>query len=186
MYRIKSDWNEAGIRSVLRVIEWMAVDPAATYDVWKYLFGVDLIHKVTAGQGPPDNPLLLMLNEPRRLGMRVGDGLWLRILDVPAALGRRSYAADGELILEVSDQVMPEVGGRWRMSVRGGHAELASTDQPAELRVDVNDLGAVFLGGFTFAHLQRAGRGTELTAGAIRRADAMFVTDRSPWCPHVF
>jgi predicted acetyltransferase len=185
-YRIKSEWGEIGTKSTLRVIEWLAIDPAATFDIWRYLFGVDLIHKVTSGPGPVDHPLLLMLAEPRRLTMRTGDGLWLRVLDVPVALATRTYAADGDLVLEVTDQVMPEVGGRWRMSIRQGHAELEATEQPAELRVDITDLGAVFLGGFTFAQLARAGRGAEIGPGAMRRADAMFASDRAPWCPHVF
>ena len=118
--------------------------------------------------------------------MRLGDGLWLRILDVPAALATRTYAADGDLVLEVGDHVMPEVAGRWSMSVRQGRAGLTPTEQPADLRIDITDLSAVFLGGFKFAQLARAGRGTELVSGAIGRADAMFATDRAPWCPHVF
>jgi predicted acetyltransferase len=186
MYRIKSDWGEVGTKSQLRVTEWMAVDPAATRDVWRYLFGVDLIARIVAGQGPLDHPLPLMLAEPRRLGMRVGDGLWLRIVDVPEALSARSFRSDGDLVLEVVDSVMPQVGGRWRMSVRQGRAEITPTDQPTDLRVDITDLGAVFLGGFSFAQLARAGRGVELVAGATECADRIFATDRAPWCPHVF
>jgi len=186
IYRIKSEWGDGGTRSVLRVTEWLAVDPPATYDVWRYLFGVDLIHKIAHGHGPADYPLLLMLNQPRRLGMRVGDGLWLRIVDVPAALSTRSYAADGDVVLQVTDTVLPEVSGRWRLAVRSGRAQLTPTDEPAELHIDIADLGAIFLGGFSFAELARAGRGAELVGGAIRRADAMFATDRAPWCPHVF
>lgn len=185
-YRIKSEWGEVGSKSALRVIEWLAVDPAATRDVWRYLFGVDLMARVTYGLGPVDHPLLLMLNEPRRLTMRVGDGLWLRILDVPAALSARGYASDGDVVLEIEDRVLPEVAGRWRLSVRSGRADVAATQDPADLRVDITDLGAVYLGGFTFAQLSRAGRGTECIAGAIGRADRMFATDRAPWCPHAF
>lgn len=185
-YRIKSDWGDVGSKSLLRVHEWMALDPRATRDVWRYLFGVDLIHRVTSWPGPTDHPLLHMVQEPRRLTMRLGDGLWLRLLDVPGALATRTYPVDGELVLEVNDDVMPEVGGRWRMAVRQGRAEATPTDQPADLAVDIRDLGAVYLGGFSFSQLARSGRGTELAPGALRRADAMFATDRAPWCPHVF
>jgi len=185
-YRIKSEYDDVGTKSVLRVVETMAIDPAATRDIWRYLFGVDLIHRVTYWPGPADNPLLLMLNEPRRLQLRFGDGLWLRIIDVPAALRTRTYAADGELVVEVQDTVLPDVAGRWKLTVREGRAEVASTDQPADLRLDITDLGAIYLGGFSASDLARAGRGAELTAGALRRAEAMFASDRAPWCPHVF
>ena len=82
--------------------------------------------------------------------MRVGDGLWLRILDVPAALTARGYTADDDMVLEVKDEVLPEVAGRWRLAARSGHADVAPTDQPADLQLDITDLGAVYLGGFTF------------------------------------
>jgi predicted acetyltransferase len=56
----------------------------------------------------------------------------------------------------------------------------------ADLRLDVSDLGTVYLGGFTLAQLSRAGRVEELTEGAVAKADAAFRTDRAPWCPEIF
>ena len=60
--------------------------PTATEQLWRYLFGVDLMSNIQCRLGPADHPLLLMVAEPRRLQLRVGDGLWVRIVDVPAAL----------------------------------------------------------------------------------------------------
>ena len=114
------------------------------------------------------------------------DGLWLRILDVPAALTARGYNTDGELVLEVTDDVLPEVGGRWRLSVRDGSAQVSPVEAAADLRLDITDLGAVYLGGSTLRELAAAGRGAELSANAIRRADLLFATDQKPWSPHVF
>jgi predicted acetyltransferase len=185
-YRIKSDWGDVGSKSVLLVIEAVTSDGAAARDVWRYLFGVDLIGRIQFGHGSVDDPLLLMLAEPRRLAMRVGDGLWLRILDVPAALTARGYNADGDMVFDISDEVLPEVAGRWRLSARGGHADVTPTNQPPDLQLDITDLGAVYLGGFTFRSLADAGRGAECTPGAIERADRLFATDRKPWSPHVF
>ena len=185
-YRIRSDWGDIGSKSVLTVIEALAADAAATRDIWRFLFGVDLIGRIQYGHGPVDDPLLLMLAEPRRLALRLGDGLWLRIIDVPAALTARGYRSDGDVVLEVNDEVLPEVAGRWRLSARGGHAEVTPTGQPADLQLDITDLGAVYLGGFTFRELANAGRGAECTPGAIERADLLFATDRKPWSPHVF
>ena len=185
-YRIKSDWGETGSKSVLTVVEWMALDGAAARDVWRFLLGVDLMAKVSHWPGPVDHPLLLMLAEPRRAGLRLGDGLWLRLLDVPAALAARSYGADGEIVLEVADEVMPDVAGRWRLSVHGGRATIEASDQPPDLVLDVTDLGALYLGGFTVRALAGAGRGVECSAGAVARADRLFATDRKPWSPHVF
>ena len=52
--------------------------------------------------------------------------------------------------------------------------------------LDVADLATVYLGGFTFAQLQRAGLVQEVTPGAVARADAAFRSDRAPWCPEIF
>jgi predicted acetyltransferase len=60
------------------------------------------------------------------------------------------------------------------------------TEGPADLELDVRDLAAVYLGGFSFARLALAGRVQELRAGALARADEMFRTERAPWCPEIF
>jgi predicted acetyltransferase len=50
----------------------------------------------------------------------------------------------------------------------------------------VADLASVYLGGFTLAQLAGAGRVEELSEGAVRAADALFRSDRAPWCPEIF
>ena len=55
-----------------------------------------------------------------------------------------------------------------------------------DVRLDVEALGSVFLGGFTFAELARGGRVEEAARGGLARADALFRTDRAPWCPEIF
>ncbi len=60
------------------------------------------------------------------------------------------------------------------------------TSAALDLRLDVSALGSVYLGGFSFVQLSRAGRIEELRAGATCWADALFRWDRAPWCPEVF
>ena len=52
--------------------------------------------------------------------------------------------------------------------------------------MNVTSLGSAYLGGFRFGELARACRLKELADGAIARADALFRTDRYPWCPEIF
>jgi predicted acetyltransferase len=186
IYRIKEEWGDRGSRSELQVMEALALDPAAERDVWDYLFNVDLIHRISRHLGPIDNPLLLQLEQPDLLNLKVRDGLWLRILDVPAALAGRGYADDGEVTLEVADDFLPELAGRWRLRVADGAASVEPSDAPADLVLQTNDLAAVYLGAFTFMDLERAGRGLERTNGARRRADLMFASPIQPWCPRIF
>lgn len=185
-YRIRSEWGPIASNSVLVVNELIGMDPIAERELWRFCFGVDLIARIAYRWGPPGHPLLLLLAEPRRLQLRVSDGIWIRIVDVPAALTARGYAADGELVIDVGDDFLPEAAGRWRLRVTDGKATVEATSDPADLALDTTDLAAVYMGTFSFAELARAARGQELTPGAQARADAMFVTSVLPWCSTPF
>jgi predicted acetyltransferase len=151
-------------------------------ELWRFLLGLDWMATVRASMLPIDHPLWLILRSPRRMKMRVGDSLWCRLVDVGAALSARSYAAHDEIVFEVADTFLPENEGRWRLA--GGEA--ARTDAEADLGLNVTELGSVYLGGFTFGELQRAGLLRELKSGAVERADAVFATGVKPWCPEIF
>ena len=43
---------------------------------------------------------------------QVNDGVWVRILDVEAALSARTFSGDGAVVLDVRDAFMPENAGR--------------------------------------------------------------------------
>jgi predicted acetyltransferase len=186
IYRIRSDWEWAGPKSVLEVLELVGATPRAERDLWRFCFDVDLIQTIRGGVLRPDHPLLLTVAEPRALRLTLIDGLWVRVVDVPGALEARGYDEAGSLILELSDSFIPETSGRWRLDVSDGRAKVGRTDEAPDLAIDITDLGAVYLGGSGFGQLARAGRGRECTPGAIERADAMFRTDQRPWCPQIF
>lgn len=185
-YRVKQDWDEGFAQSQLRVQEAVATSPHAVRELWRFLFGVDLVGRVQAWPLAPDHPLFLLAAEPKRLRMKVGDGLWLRILDVERALAARSYAAEGELSFELADSLVPENEGVWRLVPGGGRASVKRGVRDPELRLGVAALASAYLGGFSFAELQAAGLAEESADGAVARADALFRTRRAPWCAEVF
>ena len=112
----------------------------------------------------------------------MGDGLWLRVVDVGAALSGRAYAGDGAVVFDVRDAVCPWNEGRWK--VESGSA--ARTDAAVEIALDVSALGSAYLGAISFDQLLGAGRVEELVNGAVRRADALFGWRPLPWCPEIF
>jgi predicted acetyltransferase len=181
LYRVKVDFSRGYPAGELDVLEAVGASLEATREIWRYLFSVDLIETVKSSRLPVDHPLLLMLAEPRRLHIRVGDTLWVRPVDVGAALEARARA-DGSVVLELTDAFLPDNAGRWRV----GGGGVGRTDDDAELALDVADLGSVYLGGFGFGELVRAGRARELEPGAAERADRVFAFDRKPWCPEIF
>ena len=140
--------------------EAFGTTPEATRELWRYLLDIDQSQTIESYLMPPDHPLFLLLSEPRRTKYRMGDGLWVRLVDVGAALSGRGYAEDGRVVFDVRDSFCPWNEGRWKLE--DGRA--AKTDDEPDLRLDVTGLGSVFLGGFTFAELFRACRVEELEA----------------------
>lgn len=181
MYRIKEKWERGMPQSELVLVDAIATSTEATRELWRYLFGVDLIAKVSLWNYDPATPLFLMVKDARRLQLKVSDGIWLRLVDVGEALRRRSYAHDGSVVLEIKDEFCAWNEGRYRAGDDGG-----PTEDAAELRLSAADLASAYLGAFSFERLAAAGRVEELAEGAITRATALFRTELPPWCIEPF
>ena len=185
-YRVRDKWDDNGPQSTVIVAEKLATNPAADLDLWRFLLDIDLMAKLEAWNVAPDDALILNALEPRRLGISAGDGMWTRIVDASAALALRRYAADGRLVIELSDESLDWNDGRWALTVEDGVPRVEQTADAADLSADTTDLAAAYFGGFGWVQLADAGRVRELQPGALARADALFRTDRQPWCPRVF
>ena len=112
IYRVKSEWGDRGPKNVLTVMEVTGLDPAAERALWEWLAGIDLIRTIAAWRQPVAAARCSSSShDPRRLGLTVGDGLWVRLVDLPAALEARSYAGAGRVTLEVTDAFMPANAG---------------------------------------------------------------------------
>jgi predicted acetyltransferase len=120
------------------------------------------------------------------MALTVGDGLWLRLIDLPAALAGRSYQGSGVVTIDMTDAFLPANAGRWRIEVTGGAASVTRTTDPADLALDTTDLATVYLGGFTFGDLLRAGRVRECRPEAAAEADRLFTTTTVAWCSTPF
>lgn len=181
-YRVNQSIERGMSAGHIMVVEAIGESPRATHAIWRFVFGIDWLSRFKAGLLPLDHPLLLSVAEPRRLNMALRDGLWVRLIDVGAALSARGYATGDSIVIDITDDFCTWNAGRWRIG-RGG---VEKTSAEPDLACDVRSLGCVYLGGFTFAQLARSMRVVELRAGAIARADAMFHSDRLPWCPEIF
>ncbi|WP_454084971.1 GNAT family N-acetyltransferase [Georgenia sp. Marseille-Q6866] len=173
--RRKESWGEENLPTgTVSVHDALALDPAASRALWSTLLDLDLMGQVKAHNLAPDDALLGLLTELRGIERRVHDDVWVRILDVPAALEARAYPAAVDVVLEVDDPLVPDNAGRWH--VRGGPdgAEVTRTDEPAELALGIADLGAVYLGATSIAALAAAGRATELVPGTLVPAATAF------------
>jgi predicted acetyltransferase len=180
IYRIKSDWQDGFSRSHVRLIEAIATSPVATRELYRFVYGIDLVVRVE-GRYDPGSPLFLMVSDPRSLHLKVFEGLWLRFVDLEAALGGRTYAGDDAVVVDVRDSFCPWNAGRWRIG-----KTVERTDDEAELELDTADLASAYLGAFDFNERAAAERVRELKPGALQRASDLFRTSRPPYCPEDF
>jgi predicted acetyltransferase len=181
---------------VLTVRELMAVDPAASAALWTDLLSRDLTSEFRARLRPVDDPLLYQLADPRRARPQPADGLWVRIIDLPSALAGRRYSCPVDAVIEVRDDILPANAGRWRLATsadagagdagRGLAASCVRVTSPADVELDVTQLGAAYLGGTRLGTLAEAGLVTERRPGAVRQLSAAMSWDPAPWCPTVF
>jgi len=186
VYRVKHDWGSGAPENHLEVQLLDAANPGAYADLWRFAFDVDLVSRITAWARPLDEPLLHLVREPRRLNAKREDGLWLRLVDVPAALAGRRFATEGRVVLEVQDPFCPWNDDRYVLEGGPDGAACAATSEDPDLVATVNEVAATYLGGPTFRQLQRAGRVIEARSGGLARADAMFAWDPAPWCAFGF
>lgn len=168
------------------VREVMAVDSPALSSLYRFLFDLDLMGRTELWNVPVDDPLLHWLQNPRRAKPVLGDGLFVRLVDLERALRGRTYATRVDVVLEVSDDACPWNAGRWRL--RGGPdgSTCVRTDDPADIILGVVDLGAVYLGGTTLTELALAGRVEEVRPGSVASTATAFAHSPAPWCPAVF
>lgn len=169
--------------STLVVNELMAATTEANTALWRFCFDVDLISCAEALKRPVDDPLPCMLADPRRLQRSIRDGMWLRLIDVSAALKLRRYMQSDRLVLEVRDGLCPWNEGRFNLEASSEGATCGTTSSSADLVLGVSALASGYLGTVSFSTLSQAGMVDECTPGALLRADRMFAVRYQPWTP---
>jgi predicted acetyltransferase len=182
LYAVRADRDDDGPAGEVSIRELVAATPAARALLWAFLLDQDLTRTITWRLAAPDEPLWLMLTDPDAVRVGLEGALWVRLVDVAAALAARGYAGDPDVVLEVADAFCPWNAGRYRLA--GGGCE--RTQAEPDLALDAAALSAAYLGGTTLHDLAGAGRVAELRPGALARASAAFRGEVAPWCPEIF
>ncbi|OSZ59945.1 GNAT family N-acetyltransferase [Streptomyces pharetrae CZA14] len=186
-YRVKLGWGESGHDGTVILEDLAAPDPAVDAALWRFLFGIDLTSTLVARGRPVDDTWQYLVSDTRRCRPRLRDSLYLRPVEVGAALEARTYAAPVDVVLDVEDAFCPWNTGRWRLSGDAKGATCGRTTDAADLALSVRELGSAYLGGVSLAALAAAGRVRELRAGALTEASVAFgAAGPAPWLPHGF
>ncbi|WP_134766914.1 GNAT family N-acetyltransferase [Nocardioides sp. 1609] len=177
-------WSLAGQvdgRETIDVVDLVGLTPEVQLTLWQQLAAVDLVEQARWRRSPMTGVLDWALTDPRVVATtKVADLLWVRVLDVPVALAARAWGADGSVVLDVDD-ALGHAAGRWRVEVADGVARVAATEDPADLRLSADTLGALYLGGVATDVLAAAGRLVG-EAPAVERWARMADVGPEPWC----
>ena len=171
MYRVRGETTKS-----VDVTKLAAVTADAHIALWRVLLGLDLMDTITVETHPAD-PLPYLLTDPRRV-QTTGweDGLWLRMVDIPAVLLARTYQADLSAVLEISDPLLGG-GGRFALDIRDGQAQCAPTDASPNVHTDLSVLGSIYLGAHHASAVAVANRLRCNDSRLLHDLDAAFATE---------
>ena len=186
-YHVDEKWEHRQPRNVVVVDDFHALTEDAHASIWRFLSEIDWAATVKAERRSPAERLPWLLTNARAVEIsELGDGMWIRLFDVPRALEARTYDREDGLVLEVIDPGAP--GGRTRLRIDAGPAGATcrETDRSADLTLDVAALGAAYLGGVSLGDAVAASGVDEHRRGALAQADALLRTHVEPWSSTFF
>jgi predicted acetyltransferase len=182
MYQAESKWEGMRPQGSLNIDELVAVTPAAYRRLWQFCCEVDLVSSVHASDRPVGEALPWLLADGRAVRQSARfDFVWVRVLDVCAALGARGYLTEGRVVIEVTDE-LGFATGRYALEGSPDGATCVRSSEAAQLTFPVDTLGTVFMGGMPLRTLAEAGRVDVHDRRALDRADVMFRSAVTPWC----
>jgi predicted acetyltransferase len=168
-YQITERWGNLEPGHLCELGYFAASTPDAHAALWNFMLSLDLVSQIETFAMAPDDPLPLLVDDPRQIRtVDLTDAVWVRLLDAGAWFRARRYAVAEELVIEVSGAV-PSVSGRWRITGSPDHAECVPSTSPADVVMTPETLSSVALGASSVTQYARAGRITEATPGAVAR-----------------
>jgi predicted acetyltransferase len=175
------EWDErfaAESPGLGNVRDLWGASPAVELELWRYLIGIDLVVQWQADERPVDEPVRRAMHDARAYESKARfDDQWLRILDVDAALGARTYAPGDAVTIRVDDPMFASNRGVWSVSASGS----VRVDTPADVRVDIGTLSAAYLGAVSWRDLATIGAVTT-DDRLLDRLDALFAVLPTPFC----
>ncbi len=176
-------------QQTLTLVDVMWLNMDAYQALWEFLLAHDLVNKIDWMHVPEDDPLPLLLLEPRRLNRRVDDGTWLRVINAQAGLKRRGYSSAGHATLKlVDDELCPWNNGIWRLETDGTSTEVSAENKGALPTATLNPaaLAVLISGSVRATDLAHSGRIDVQNAAALPQLDTLFAPRYRPWCPDHF
>jgi len=175
LYKI-SGWEDRDPRRTLSVEELVASTPRAREALFSFMAGLDpLVYgiKLYTPRGEPLHPYL----RSSHVNAKIDPDQMLRLVDVEGALGYLERMPESPLVLDLSDDVIPENSGEYTV----GDGQVARGAQAEEgISLDVRHLAQLYAGYLPARDLARHGLIQASSPEALDLLEALFPL-RDPW-----
>jgi len=183
-YRL--DLNSTATDGNLLINEIISTTDEAHLNLLNFCMNIDGVKKITSKSRPLDDSITWVLEDPRKLSRYVQDQLHLRILDVPSALITRKYNVDGQITILITDNILESNNTKFLLESSGDIVKCEKTNLPHDIKIDIRELGSLYLGGTTWLNLWRSKLIETNSLEKLHLADQMFYNIHSPWCADYF
>ena len=163
LFRVKEEGSDGYAEVIVHSVDG-ATGPAYA-GLWRFLLSLDLVSSFSWHDAPMDDPLRLLVTDPRAIKAELADGTYARLVDVPAALMARRYAAEIDMVIGVADPMLAQNDRAFRLQGGPDGAEVKPSRRTPDLSMNVRELGAIYLGGVSPAACVRPGWSPSRPAG---------------------
>ena len=184
VFRVRVDHAQWRNDALVEVVELVATTADATAALWSHVAAVDAADTVRAPRRPVDDALPHLLRDRYALDVHEGAPMWLRIADLGAAWRTCPREAQGEVLVEVHDEVRPDNAGVWRLAVTDEGPTADRVDATPGLELDTQHLAAAWFGGVGVGALAAAGHVRAQDPAAVVMLDRLLRGTRAPWASY--
>jgi predicted acetyltransferase len=175
LYKI-SGWEEGEPRRTLSVAEFVAATTRAREALFSFMAALDpQVYgiKLYTPRAEPLHPYL----RSAHVNAKIEPDQMLRLVDVEGALGYLESVSEASLVLELSDDVMPENAGCYTV---GDGEVVRGAEAPQSVSLDVRQLAQLYAGYLPATDLARHGLIRASSPEALDLLEALFPLG-DPW-----
>ena len=132
-FRIREGEESTGPAGEVEILELDATNPAAYAALWRYALDLDLIRTFVKRRTPTDEALRYLVADHRAIKTEIVDGTYARIVDLPRALEARQYSRELDVLIGVTDPLLPHNDGVFRLQAGPVGASVSRVREEPEL-----------------------------------------------------
>jgi predicted acetyltransferase len=163
----------------LQTQEVAAADDEAYLHLLRFCYNHDSQLQSVELYGPESEFLIDVVDDRDALTVEEAAGQMVRIVDVPPALEAPAYAAEGRVVLDVSDDTAPWNDDRFALTVENGVATVDRTDAAPDVHVAIGTLSQLLVGYLSVDRARLVGDLTVDDPAAAETLAALFPTEET-------